>query len=82
MQINQLRKPDSVTNAKAKLEEFQQAIQPIIEAMITIEIFGLRKITLYEDGHIEKEYTTQAQEMLQKCKDIIDSFREAFFNGE
>ncbi|MDD5006854.1 MAG: hypothetical protein PHC68_00460 [Syntrophorhabdaceae bacterium] len=82
MQINQLRKPDSVTNAKAKLEEFQQAIQPIIKAMITIETFCVRKITLHEDGRIEKEYPEQAQEILQKCKDIIDRFREAFFNGE
>jgi hypothetical protein len=59
-------------------DEYLSAIDPYVKLKVSAMNRCLTKITLFSDGHIEREYTEDGQRIMAECDKAIQSTGEAF----
>ena len=71
--------PDKIQKIQ---EEIRSALEPFVKMKVRIEVVGLKKMTLYSDGTVLKEYYKTSEKSLRACNDMMEEVINSILSSE
>jgi hypothetical protein len=76
------REQYEIQKYKDQRRAYLASIEPIVRYKIYIDSISMPKITIYPDGHIEREYPQWALDYFKVLDEHIEHIAKSFGDGE